>query len=71
MPQSLEQRMQDLEGRLAHYERMAEDLSSMVAGQGKVIERLSLQLRQMTESLIGINAQLESSPQDEKPPPHY
>jgi SlyX protein len=71
MSDSLEHRVGELESRLAHYERVAEDLSAVVAGQGRTIERLALQLRQMTQSLIGVQAMLDSSPQDDKPPPHY
>lgn len=71
MEQDLELRLVELERRLAHHERMAEELSAVVAEQGEVIDRMALQLRQLRDRLHDVEAGWERSPQDDKPPPHY
>jgi SlyX protein len=72
MTKSVEARIIELERRLAFHESMAEDLSSIVAEQGKIIDTLTLHVRNMTERLRGVEAVTgERSPQDDKPPPHY
>ncbi|SOE00734.1 SlyX family protein [Caenispirillum bisanense] len=67
----LEARLVDLEMRLAHHERMAEDLSDVIADQGRTIDRLTLQIRRLIERLLEVEAGGQGSPQDDKPPPHY
>ncbi|MEO5372747.1 MAG: SlyX family protein [Alphaproteobacteria bacterium] len=67
----LEQRVIELECRLAHYERAAEDLSSVVVAQGREIDTLTFQVRRLTERLKELEAGWEPSSQDSKPPPHY
>lgn len=64
-------RLTELEARLAHFERLAEDLSSVVHEQGKAIDHLTLHVRRLKERLGELEAGWEPSPQDEKPPPHY
>lgn len=71
MEQDLELRLVELERRLAHHERMTEELSAVVAEQGEVIDRMALQLRQLRDRLHDVEAGWERSPQDDKPPPHY
>lgn len=71
MSAALEQRIIDLEARLAHHERMAEDLSDVLVEQQRIIERMALQLRQLTERQSDLEAGWTRSPQDDKPPPHY
>ena len=71
MPDPLEARLVELESRLAHHERMAEDLSAVLADQGRAIELLTRQLRRVTERLLDSEAGWQRSPQDDKPPPHY
>lgn len=66
-----EDRLIDLETRLAHHERMAEELSDVLAEQQRVIDRLSLQLRQVAERMGDLESGWSRSPQDDKPPPHY
>ncbi len=39
----------ELEERLAHLERLAEDLSDVVAGQGREIDRLTGRVRMLLE----------------------
>lgn len=71
MDEALEQRLVELETRVAYYERMAEDLSSVIADQGRTIDLLLERTRRLTGRLREVEAGWERSPQDDKPPPHY
>lgn len=71
MSDPVESRLIELEFRLAHHERLAEDLSAVMAEQGQVIDRLSLQMRQLAERLGELEAGWSRTSQDDKPPPHY
>ena len=66
-----ENRVIALESRLTHQERMIEDMSDIVARQADAIDRLSVQVRRLQERLRDLAAGWQSSPQDDKPPPHY
>jgi SlyX protein len=66
-----EDRLIALETRLAHQERMAEEISEVLAEQARVIARLTLQLRQMHDRVGQMEVDGGSSPQDDRPPPHY
>ncbi len=68
---SLDQRLIDLEIRLAHHERMAEEVSDILSAQAAAIDRLTAQIRHLRERLGEAEAGWGRSPQDEKPPPHY
>lgn len=69
---SQEDRIVELERRLALHERMAEDLSAVVAEQARTIDALSARLRGLTGRVQSVeDAAWEGSPQDDKPPPHY
>lgn len=68
---SLEQRLIELEGRLAHHERMAEEMSSVLFEQGRTIDILTVQVRRLTERLRTVEEGWDRSPQDDRPPPHY
>jgi SlyX protein len=71
-PNSLEQRVVELERRLALHERMAEELSTVVAEQASLIETLNARTRALTGRVLAFeDAAWEGSPQDDKPPPHY
>ncbi|GAA0573343.1 SlyX family protein [Caenispirillum bisanense] len=67
----LEQRVIDLESRLAHHERAAEDLSDVIAEQGRIIDRMALQIRRLIDRVMELEAGPGGAPQDEPPPPHY
>jgi SlyX protein len=67
----LEARLVELESRLAHHERMAEDLSAVIADQGRTIDLLTFQIRRLTDRVREAEAGWDRSPQDDKPPPHY
>ena len=72
MSDSHEDRIVELERRLALHERMAEELSAVVAEQARTIDALTARLRGMTGRLQAVEeATWERSPQDDKPPPHY
>jgi len=72
MTESLEPRIVELERRLALHERMAEELSSVVAEQARTIDALTLRVRKLLERLQTVEAVAwDRSPQDDKPPPHY
>ena len=70
MTDSLDERLVDLESRLAHHESMAEDLSEVVAAQGRTIDSLTQQVRRLTERLLEVEDGLRLLLPD-KPPPHY
>ncbi|HEY0834090.1 MAG TPA: SlyX family protein [Azospirillum sp.] len=69
--QLIEGRLIDLEARLAHHERMAEELSAVMFEQGRTIDLLTAQVRRLRERLADMEAGADRSPQDDKPPPHY
>lgn len=68
---SVEERLIELEMRLAFQERMTEDLSEIVAEQAKSIEKLKSMLSRQGDRLLSLEQGGGSSPQDERPPPHY
>ncbi len=71
MSNSQDERLALLEGRLAHHERMAEELSDVLADQYRIIDMLSAQVRRLGRRLQDLEAGTERSPQDDRPPPHY
>ncbi len=71
MSDDLTRRLIDLESRLAHHERMAEEMSQVIFEQGRTIDRQTAQIRRLIERLLAVEAGGQRSPQDDKPPPHY
>lgn len=71
MDDSLENRIIALESRLAHHERMADELSDVLAQYGSTIDLLSEQVRRLRNRVRDLEAGDPRSPQDDKPPPHY
>lgn len=65
----MEDRLIALETRLAHYERLVDELSDELHRQSGLIERLERQITKLQEQLSDMAWQ--NSPQDERPPPHY
>ncbi|RAU22215.1 SlyX protein [Paramagnetospirillum kuznetsovii] len=65
-----EDRLIALETRMAHFERMAEDLSDMVVEQARSIDVLTAQIHRLRDRLAEA-AVAERSPHDDQPPPHY
>lgn len=68
---ALEARIVELESRLAHFERMAEDLSAVIAEQGKTLDLVTTQFRRLVSHVREMESGTSRSPQDEPPPPHY
>ena len=71
MDDPLDTRLIALESRLAHHERMVEELSELVAGQAALLDRQGAEIRRLKERLRDLEAGWDGSSQDEKPPPHY
>ncbi len=61
-------RIEDLQVRLAHHEKMLADLNEIVTSQWSRIDLLERQVRALLEDLRNIAPQREG---DEPPPPHY
>ncbi|MFR0688651.1 SlyX family protein [Enterobacterales bacterium AE_CKDN230030158-1A_HGKHYDSX7] len=66
----LENRMADLESRLAFQDDTLQTLSDVVYEQERVIERLRLQMQALLKRLEDLQGQVGIS-EDEAPPPHY
>lgn len=67
----MEERFIDLEIRLAHQEAMIQDLNDVIVRQQKDIDFLTLTLSRLREQVQAQADNMQSSPQDEAPPPHY
>lgn len=65
----MEDRLIVLETRLAHFERVAEELSDIVVDQGKGMDLLKLQVQRLQEKMAEMA--WERAAVDERPPPHY
>jgi SlyX protein len=61
-------RLDDVETRIAHQERMIADLNDVITKQWRKIDQLERQLSRMKEELQSIEPQ-RTTP--EPPPPHY
>jgi SlyX protein len=61
-------RLEDLEVRLAHQEKMIVDLNEIVTAQWKRLDFLEQQMRQMREEMRNAAPPAEG---EEPPPPHY
>ena len=70
-PDDMQQRLIALETRLTHHERMAEELSNVIAEQQRTIDLLTAQVRRLSSRLQDMAANWSPSPQDDRPPPHY
>jgi len=72
MTDTLEDRLIALECRLAHHERMAEEISDVMVSQGRMIDVMSAEIRRLRARLGEIESGgSQRLPQDEPPPPHY
>lgn len=63
-----EKRLMAVEMALAHHEQLIDDLNEELIRQGKVIDRLILENKMLTEALKESNIKPQS---EETPPPHY
>lgn len=67
----MEEKLVDLETRIAFLEDAQQQLSDVVARQEKEIERLRQQVVDLAEQLRQAVPSLLGNPADEPPPPHY
>ncbi|MCX2901160.1 SlyX family protein [Pseudomonas mandelii] len=67
---SLEERINDLESRLAFQDDTINTLNDVLVAQQAVVERLQLQMAALIRRQAEMVGQFESS-EDEAPPPHY
>ncbi|AWK89003.1 SlyX family protein [Azospirillum thermophilum] len=68
---STDQRLTDLEIRLAHHEKMAEEMSQVLFEQGRTIDRMAQQIKRLRDRLLELESSAARAPIDEPPPPHY
>lgn len=71
MSEELELRLAEMETRLAHFERLSDDLSDIVARQGKEIDRLKQQVGALSSRVLDLQQDWRPGAADDKPPPHY
>ena len=71
MTDSPQSRLTELENRIAHHERMTEDMSAVLTEHGRAIDSLTLQLRRLTDRIAEFEAGGANAPPDDQPPPHY
>ena len=64
-------RIDDLEVRAAHHERMIEDLNQTITAQWKDIDRLKREIERLSDRLASAENAIDSNPADEPPPPHW
>lgn len=71
MDEELIARLAGIETRLAHFERLSEDLSDVVARQGREIDRLKQQVSALSSRVLDLQQDWRPGASDDKPPPHY
>jgi SlyX protein len=64
-------RITDLEIKLAHMDSMVSDLSDMIKSQWDRIDVLERQNKLMSSDLKRMTDFLRTAPEDDAPPPHY
>jgi SlyX protein len=64
-------RVTELEVRLAFQEKMLAELNEVVTRQQREIERLVNDVRVLRQQLTVVAPSLAASPGEETPPPHY
>ena len=67
---SLEERVMDLESRLAFQDDAIEAMNDVLVTQQRVVERLQLQMAALLKRQEEMGGQFETS-EEEAPPPHY
>ncbi|NMZ22716.1 hypothetical protein HBO02_09830 [Pseudomonas proteolytica] len=67
----LQDRVMDLESRLAFQDDTIETLNDILVAQQRAVERLQLQMAALLKRQEEMGGQFESSEEEEAPPPHY
>ncbi len=68
---SIKDRIELLEARIAHQDRIIEDLNAAVTDQWKQIDMLVKQIARMGDRLQSVEENVPPSGATEPPPPHY
>ncbi|MEZ6029485.1 MAG: SlyX family protein [Hyphomonadaceae bacterium] len=64
-------RIDALEIRIAHQERMIEDLNQTITAQWKDIDRLKREIERLSDRMASAEMAIGPDPGDEPPPPHW
>jgi SlyX protein len=64
-------RIDELEIRITHQDRIIEDLNQIVTEQWKQIDKLLRRVERLTERVESAETRLTSGQAPEPPPPHY
>lgn len=67
----MEERIDELETRYTHQERIVQELLDTVYRQQQELDRLHRRLGQLEEQVRVVLPSLVERPEDEEPPPHY
>jgi SlyX protein len=65
------ERIEKLEARIAHQDRILEDLNTTVTDQWKQIEALTKQIARMGDRLQSVEESVPALPSGSEKPPHY
>ena len=68
---ALSDRIDQLEIRIAHQDRVIEDLNQIVTDQWKQIDKLIRRIEGLTDRVESAETRLTSGQAPEAPPPHY
>ncbi|MBS0571413.1 MAG: SlyX family protein [Proteobacteria bacterium] len=71
MDPTLEQRLTELETRIAFLDQAVQSLDATVAAQDRILQDLQREIALFRGELGRVNAVLAQDAQDEPPPPHY
>ncbi|ANB17215.1 SlyX family protein [Dokdonella koreensis] len=71
MMASFEERLTELEVRLAFIDDTVNALNGVVADQDRRVQQLSDELERLRAELLGVRSALSHDIRDEPPPPHY
>jgi SlyX protein len=69
--ETLNARIDALETRVAHQDRMLDDLNATITAQWKEIENLSRQIARLGDQLQEVHDSAAQAEGPEPPPPHY
>lgn len=64
-------RLETLEIRIAHHERMIEDLNQTITAQWKDIDRLKREIERLSDRVASAELAIGPDAGDEPPPPHW
>ncbi|MDX8411243.1 MAG: SlyX family protein [Mariprofundaceae bacterium] len=67
----MDERIIELETKMAYQDHTIHELSDVIAGQQKQIDALEAKMERVLEHLKAITASDIARPEEEAPPPHY